>query len=491
MTNPHAATGTDIDIRASADRVIAQLQQGRQAEALRLLEQERRGEPQAVQEALDRYVAAGARDELAGLRWAGLPEHAVALDRLQEALAAPRLPAFSRSTDPNVPNELGTLSEAQQFDVYASIVEARGNRAAFDALRRDNHSVLLGLRQENSTLVSEDGRLRGTGVYDDHLVVLHRNADGARSLYIAELANTEPTAQYDHHAGSNGRRLFADSLRPAPAREASVGFEHVLAPRKIEGRDADADGTRDLGRLQPGTIEMIGARHGGDRHRSFRPSAAAVAEGQDMVRRDTNADGYFTTADLNGLEALNNTFKIHRGGGDNTYSAGCQTLHPDRFDEFMRVAYANPGQQRWQYVLTDTTTGLFRDVRAEVLGADAPPRAVPDPPRRDAGDGQPPAQPPPRPPQPEAGGRPEASHVPRTAEEDYLERFLAASERGDREARAAMTREYGQQPHVQAMDRQARDGLAAEHRQAMEATHQDVAWSERQRMPEQPVMVRG
>lgn len=45
MTNPHAATGTDIDIRASADRVIAQLQQGRQAEALRLLEQERRGEP--------------------------------------------------------------------------------------------------------------------------------------------------------------------------------------------------------------------------------------------------------------------------------------------------------------------------------------------------------------------------------------------------------------------------------------------------------------
>lgn len=60
MTNPHIADKTDIDIRASADRVIKGLQQGRQAEALRLLEQERQGERPVVQEALDRYVAAGA-----------------------------------------------------------------------------------------------------------------------------------------------------------------------------------------------------------------------------------------------------------------------------------------------------------------------------------------------------------------------------------------------------------------------------------------------
>lgn len=56
MTNPHPVTPTDIDIRAAADRVIAQLQQGRHAEALRLLERERAEERPVVQEALDRYV---------------------------------------------------------------------------------------------------------------------------------------------------------------------------------------------------------------------------------------------------------------------------------------------------------------------------------------------------------------------------------------------------------------------------------------------------
>ena len=291
MTNPYVIDETSIDIRASADRVIAQLQQGRPAEGLRLLEQERLGERPVVQEALDRYVAAGAREALAEMRRAGLPGHAETLVRLDDALATPRMPVFSRSTDPNVPNQLTNLSDAQKYDVYASIVEARGNQAAFDALRRDNHSVLLGLRQENSTLASHDGRSAGTGVYDDHLVVLHRNAHGERSLYVADLANTEPTAQYDHHAGSSGRRLFGDSQRTAASLEASAGFGQVTSPRQIEGRDADGDGIRDLGRLQPGTIEMARAEHGTDRLLSFRPSAPAVAGGRDMVRRDTDADG--------------------------------------------------------------------------------------------------------------------------------------------------------------------------------------------------------
>lgn len=490
MTNPHIADKTDIDIRASADRVIEGLQQGRQAEALRLLEQERQGERPVVQEALDRYVAAGARDALAGMRRAELPEHAATLERLGDALAAPRMPAFSQSTDPTVPNELTNLSQAQQYDVYASIVEARGNRAAFDALRHNDHSVLLGLRQENSTLASHDGRTTGTGVYDDHLVVLRRDAQGERSLHVADLANTEPTAQYDHHAGSNGRRLFADSQRSAAPLEASGRFDHVTRPRQIEGRDADGDGIRDLGRLQPGTIEMVDARHGADQHLSFRPSAAAVANGRDMVRRDTDADGYFTTADIDGLEALNNTFKIHRGGQWNTFSAGCQTIHPDRFDEFMRLAYANSNQDRWQYVLTDTTTGLFRDVRVEVQRDQAPQREAPDPRRLDIPDEErrPPAQRPhglpeyPR-------DRPQALRIPETAEDAYLERFLAASERGDLEARRSATHEYGSQPRVQAFDRQGRESLAFE--RALEAATREVTTSPVMTQDTQPALARG
>lgn len=490
MTNPPITDEQDIDIRASADRVIVGLQQGRQSEALRLLEQERRGEHPVVQEALDRYVAAGAHDALTGMRRAELPEHASTLERLGGALAAPRMPAFSRSTDPNVPNELARLSKTQQYDVYASIVEARGNQAAFDALRRNDHSVLLGLRQENSTLASHDSRRAGTGAYDDHLVVLHRDAQGERSLYVADLANTEPTAQYDHHAGSNGRRLFADSQRPAPLLETAERFDQVTRPRQIEGRDANGDGIRDLGRLQPGTIEMVDARHGADQHLSFRPSATAVADGRDMVRRDTDADGYFTTADISGLEALNNTFKIHRGGEWNTFSAGCQTIHPDRFDAFMDLAYANSQQQRWQYVLTDTTTGLFRDVRVEVQRDQAPQREAHDPRRLDVPDEErrPPAQ---RPhgPQEHPHDRPQASQIPVTAEDAYLERFFASSERGDLAARRSATHEYGSLPQVQEFDRQGRESLSFE--RAMEAATRQATTSPAMTQDMQPALTRG
>lgn len=61
MTNPHSTNATDIDIRAAADRVIAQMRQGRHDQALRLLETERESERPVVQEALDRYVSARAR----------------------------------------------------------------------------------------------------------------------------------------------------------------------------------------------------------------------------------------------------------------------------------------------------------------------------------------------------------------------------------------------------------------------------------------------
>ena len=48
---------TDIDIRETANRVQALFAQNRAREAIQLLEQERRDEPCAAQEALDRYVA--------------------------------------------------------------------------------------------------------------------------------------------------------------------------------------------------------------------------------------------------------------------------------------------------------------------------------------------------------------------------------------------------------------------------------------------------
>ncbi|MEL4893257.1 hypothetical protein PQU63_17700 [Xanthomonas protegens] len=278
-----------------------------------------------------------------------------------------------------------TLSDAQTYDVYASIVRVKGNDAAHDALARPNERVVLGLRQENSTFAAMQDRghpatlandnpatprvneaRAGTGVYNDRLVVLWMDANGTRHVQVAQQANTEPTAQYDHHAGNTGQRPLAgggvENRRFAP----SPGYESIAAPRKIEGDDVNADGIRDLGRLRDGTIEMEQGTHPNPLRRgavdvALRPSQAAVDAGRGAVQRDTNADGWFDQTDVNGVQDLNNTFKIHRGSYGSTDSAGCQTIHPAEYNDFIGAVRGNPAQTRWQYVLTTTTPGPARE----------------------------------------------------------------------------------------------------------------------------------
>lgn len=368
MINPHPVTRTDIDIRASADQVIARLQQGRHVEALQLLERRHADERPVVREALDRYVAVGARTELDRLHQSGVlgatPELTSALERLQQATQPPRMPDYSR--EPGEPNELAGLTDAQKYDIYASMVEARGNQAAFDALRNEE-SVLLGLRKETSTVASmDDPRTpnvdesqlrRGTGVYDDQIVVLRKDANGERHLFIAGRASTEPTAQYDEHA------------EPGPERE-DTPYAHV-AWRRAQGADVNSDGMDDLGRMAEGTIEMITATHANPRragtNRAFRPSTeqASAPRNEGLVQRDTNADGWFAQSDVNGVQDLNRTFKIHSGSLHNTDSAGCQTIHPVDYEGFMNAARSNRQQTRWQYVLTSTEGGIFHNVNRE------------------------------------------------------------------------------------------------------------------------------
>ncbi|MGY1519035.1 hypothetical protein [Luteimonas sp. A482] len=377
MTNPHPVTPTDIDIRASADLVMAQVRQGEHAEAIRLLEVARTNERPVVQEAIDRYVAVGAGTEITRLGLLGTvtAENLSVIQRLQSATAAPRIPAHGRAD--GEPDEFVGLTRAQTYDVYASMAEVRGSQVARDALGIDNHSVLLGLRRENPTWASGDGRGRaGTGLYDDRIVVLTRAADGQRSVFVAGRATTDPTAQYSHHAGSNGRRAFSG---PAGGEETrvlapSLGYEAVTRPRRIEGEDVDGNTMRDLGRLAEGTVEMMTAEHRNPRaagtSSAFRPSEEFIDSGQGtgMVQRDTNADGYFTAADPHGTQDLNSTFKIHSGSRHNTDSAGCQTIHPDDYRAFIDAAQSNPRQTRWQYVLTSTEGGLFHNVE---VGGDA------------------------------------------------------------------------------------------------------------------------
>ena len=343
----------ELDIHASAREVADLLNCNRTAAAVDRLAALRQGQSLVVQEALDRYVAVEAREQLAALTEpAGLVyalEAGPMLERLRAATAPPRFPAEDETHD---------LSPAQLHDVYASMVASRGSPAARESLDANNQRVILGLRNETETTVNH-----GVGDYDDRLVVVWRDNQGNRHAREFNDANTEPSAQYDHHAGSDGTRRYADGGN-APRLGRSPGYEDVTR-RKIEGDDVDRDGVRDLGRLMEGTTEMLATTHpvyrGGrpsGNEFSLRPTAEAVAAGAGRVQRDSNADGWFTAADVNGVQDLNNTFKIHRGnGGGNTDSAGCQTIRGAQYDEFIAEVRRNPQQNRWQYVLTSVVPG--------------------------------------------------------------------------------------------------------------------------------------
>ncbi|UHQ24616.1 hypothetical protein LVB77_07995 [Lysobacter sp. 5GHs7-4] len=344
----------EFDINASADQVAALFNQGRGNDAVARLNALRRDQPLVMQEALDRYVATRATATIAALYTANvgmdaLPGHGPNthapqrdLGRLIAAHGAPRFPQESETAD---------LSQAQKYDVYASVIGVRGNEAARNALvSRDR--VILGMRNETRTTDNQ-----GRGEYDDRIVVVWRDANGGRHAREFNQANTEPTAQYDHHAGSDGHRIIKETRRPAPALERWPGYENVRR-RDIEGDDANNDRVRDLGRLAAGTVEMEEARHSSNRQTpsgvefSLRPSEEAIRNGRNMVQRDTNADGLFDSRDVNGLQDLNRTFKIHRGSNNNTDSAGCQTIGGGEHTAFIDTVRGNTHQTRWQYVLT-------------------------------------------------------------------------------------------------------------------------------------------
>jgi hypothetical protein len=387
------ARSNDLDIRASADRITALFNTNQAEAALAFLEEQRQNQSQVVQEALDRYIAADASASIARhAQQATEPPEVSALQRLQQAAVNP--PRFPEQT------QMAALTDAQAYDVYASIVRVRGNDAALDGLARPNERLVLGLRQENSTLAAMQDRahpnslrtddpatpideaLAGTGVYNDRLVVLWKDSDGTRHLQVAQQANTEPTAQYDHHAGNTGHRPRAEGGVENRTFAPSAGYENIARPRKIEGEDVNGDGIRDLGRLAEGTIEMRMGQHPnpqrpGTMDSALRPSQAAVAAGQGMIQRDTNADGWFDQADIGGVQDLNDTFKIHRGSGGNTDSAGCQTIHPAEYQGFIDAVRGDPGQTRWQYVLTSTAPGPVRQQQLD----QAPGREAGDPTR--------------------------------------------------------------------------------------------------------------
>ncbi|AWH15913.1 hypothetical protein C1922_00490 [Stenotrophomonas sp. ZAC14D2_NAIMI4_7] len=344
----------EMDISSAADEVVRLLRQNQARAAAERLEALRDGQAAVVQESLDRYVSVRGAAELGALQAAGgvaAGDRAIVspmLDRLREASRPPRMPAIP---------ETENLSQAQQHDVYASIIEVRGSAAAHRAMDTQDR-VILGLRDESRTTDR-----RGQGDYNDRIVVLWKDAEGGRHAREFNEATTEPTAQYDAHAAT---------------RQPSPGFENVIRKKKTEGEDVNSDGVRDLGRLAEGTTEMQATTHPRrDKPAEFalRPTPAAVTAGLGRVERDSNGDGWFDARDTHGMQELNSTFKIHRGSSRNTDSAGCQTIGGGKYDDFIEVVRGTPGQSNWQYVLTSVAPGQVR----ERGGQNVPTAALDDP----------------------------------------------------------------------------------------------------------------
>jgi hypothetical protein len=306
-------------------REIVRLSNGSPALASRLIDAYTARQPADLRDAVERSVAAQLRDNqiLSSPAVRGTVSEGAALRRFDAVLSA----------NPAVPVTTG-LTDAQKFDVYASIVEVHGDAVARRDLADSAHNglpTMVALRNETSTLAN-----RGQGVYDDRMIVLSRDRDGTPHV-LEVTGNTEPTAQYDARAGRRG-----DPAEP--------GYENVVARAKIEGSDINGDGLRDLGRLAAGSYRMTQTTHNNPAsagtNESFRPTAASI-DNRLRVERDTNGDGVFSRRN----DELNASFKIHSGSRLNTDSAGCQTIKPGDYQNVMNALNRSAANPSFSYVL--------------------------------------------------------------------------------------------------------------------------------------------
>ncbi len=195
-------------------------------------------------------------------------------------------------------------TEAQRHEHYLFMMESVGY-GGIEFEMDVGQRVLLGLRVPTDTRINN-----GRGKYDDRIVVLWKEGvPPIRTKRVREfVANTDPSAKFED------------------------GYEYA-SKSMINGRDADGDGRRDLGRL-PAGIYRYRKEFGGKYQKYLRPTVNVTAE------RDINHDGLFDSRDVATVSHQHNmssdrTMLIHRGFTNETGSAGCQTIEKSVFfDQF-------------------------------------------------------------------------------------------------------------------------------------------------------------
>jgi GH24 family phage-related lysozyme (muramidase)/LysM repeat protein len=194
------------------------------------------------------------------------------------------------------------MTQAQKYDLYANYVGNFGNAQAKSDLAAGQR-VIVGLRHDTNS-----GANRGNGVYDDRIVVMWKDSSGK---HVQEFkGNTEGSAQYDPKS-QYFRKAGGDS-------------------------DANGDGVYDLPRLADGTYGF---------RKDYWSKGGQVQTGgnnilsgttNQRVQRDSNHDGVWDSRDpgRNALGGQDFGIYFHRGGDNNTYSSGCQTLAQGDFNKF-------------------------------------------------------------------------------------------------------------------------------------------------------------
>lgn len=195
---------------------------------------------------------------------------------------------------------------------WAALIEKHGDdtaKAEFAAGKR----VVIALRKTTHRKANQ-----GRGVYDDQLVVVRKSSGTVSATTIS--CNTEPSGQYGHGGAKDDT-----------------------------GYDVNRDGKVDQGRLVAGTYHYVAKPGGHLGGPAFWTSSSQTAE------RDVNQDGVWDAADGEGRidpTHVGRTMYIHRGGDDNTWSAGCQTIRKSDYNAFMSSL---GGQTGFSYILINAS----------------------------------------------------------------------------------------------------------------------------------------
>lgn len=169
-----------------------------------------------------------------------------------------------------------------------------------------------------------DSKAFKRGAFDDPFLMVWRKPDGSVRLK-RYMGNTEPA------------RIYAWGEAKAD---------------KGSSVDLDGDGRNDLGRLRAGTYHY-GPRLEGP----FLGAKAFRARNVQVAMRDVNHDGKFSIVDGDAFDptGAGRTMLLHRGGsGDDTWSAGCQTITNSDYWRFLRDL---GNQDHFSYILINVEPG--------------------------------------------------------------------------------------------------------------------------------------